>query len=673
MLKQYKPIIITLTVVFIIILGTVEYVKYLMNEPIESISEHLQLKAPAEKILNSRKIKDQDNNDIVKDLQVSETEAPTFAEAMAGKPTSAEAMAGKSAKTIKTDKDVNITIPSEFKLKNKNISLLWTDDNTNENLIIQSDKKYYYGRDSSMVYFSITNTSLNEQEPKIRFLFDNEENRGVKRITQLNNKGSLALASGQSNFYSAEIYYPKNAQGEFFIEAKGSNGGYGYLDPYYVGSLVAYWSFNGPDMDWASTTAEALDTSGNSRNGNVIGAKAAIGQLWQALEFDGTDDYIDAGNVHSGVKTIAFWIKADGTDNTTYFDGKLDEIYFYSQQLNIDQIKRLYRAGARRTIIGNYSSSPSPLSLARPTSKILDLNGAADIEVLSGTITANNFTSPTIYVDGSATSTIDNGWRFVVVTTGTGIDASAATLGKVAASWTCGTDTVTDIDGNIYNTVLIDDQCWMAENMRAITYPDGSPITKGDAAHGDPDWGADHGWYSCPPNAGNNGEDCGAAASLGMLYQWSAAMASSTTPADDPPAPGDQGICPTGWHVPTDAEQHILDDYLDETTCNGDRDGSYDCNPAGSKLAGNDAADADWAAGALDDPPYFDSSGFNAPPSGYRITLGNYFNRTYYAILWSSSEAGANAWYRLLFFNNVGVYRNDTTKAIGFSVRCLKN
>ncbi|MCG2809612.1 MAG: hypothetical protein L6275_04725, partial [Candidatus Portnoybacteria bacterium] len=58
------------------------------------------------------------------------------------------------------------------------------------------------------------------------------------------------------------------------------------------GGLVGDWTFNGPDMDWASTTAEALDRSGEANNGNVIGAKAAIGISGQGLEFDGADDYI---------------------------------------------------------------------------------------------------------------------------------------------------------------------------------------------------------------------------------------------------------------------------------------------------------------------------------------------------------------------------------------------
>jgi uncharacterized protein (TIGR02145 family) len=231
--------------------------------------------------------------------------------------------------------------------------------------------------------------------------------------------------------------------------------------------------------------------------------------------------------------------------------------------------------------------------------------------------------------------------------------------------WVCG-DTVQDIEGNTYGTVKIGDQCWMSENMRTTQYPDGSSITKGPSADGASGWGTDQGYYSCPPNSSNSGEDCAAADSLGMLYQWSAAMDGSTTE-------GAQGICPDGWHVATDSEWHTLEDYLSESTCDPSRDGSWDCDPAGSKLAGNDAADENWNSGTLTGHADFDSSGFNAPPSGSRYTNGSYVYRSSYAYFWSSSESGSYAWRRNLSDGYSTVFRYDNDKAYGFSVRCLKD
>ncbi|MFA6306202.1 MAG: LamG-like jellyroll fold domain-containing protein [Patescibacteria group bacterium] len=89
-------------------------------------------------------------------------------------------------------------------------------------------------------------------------------------------------------------------------------------------SLVGYWSFDGADMSWGSTTAEALDRSGNSNNGNVIGfdsKSTASGISGQALSFDGVDDYVDAGaNSITGSNpfTLAAWLKKGGVQPDGY-------------------------------------------------------------------------------------------------------------------------------------------------------------------------------------------------------------------------------------------------------------------------------------------------------------------------------------------------------------------
>jgi len=84
----------------------------------------------------------------------------------------------------------------------------------------------------------------------------------------------------------------------------------------WTNGLVGYWSFNGQDMDWASTTAEALDRSGNNNNGNVVNfnkESVVPGKVGQALKFDGVDDYVDAGNSPSlqfdTALTVEAWIK----------------------------------------------------------------------------------------------------------------------------------------------------------------------------------------------------------------------------------------------------------------------------------------------------------------------------------------------------------------------------
>ncbi|MBU1148768.1 LamG domain-containing protein, partial [Patescibacteria group bacterium] len=110
------------------------------------------------------------------------------------------------------------------------------------------------------------------------------------------------------------------------------------LKEYQTGGLVGNWTFNGPDMDWGSTTAEALDRSGNSNNGDVVnGAKAMDGISGQALEFDGTDDYVARtdSDLSSGFPgksggsdssfSVSFWAKPNTMADYDMFLSKQDD------------------------------------------------------------------------------------------------------------------------------------------------------------------------------------------------------------------------------------------------------------------------------------------------------------------------------------------------------------
>lgn len=217
----------------------------------------------------------------------------------------------------------------------------------------------------------------------------------------------------------------------------------------------------------------------------------------------------------------------------------------------------------------------------------------------------------------------------------------------------CGTSNVNDIDGNGYSTVLIGSQCWMGENMRVTKYPDGRNITKGPTTTGTTNWSTDWGWYSCPPNTDNKKEDCGAAggtAKLGMVYQWSAAMNGSIrTPIDEEV----QGICPPGWHIPTDAQWHTLENYITTSTCMSTRREQWDCAPAGTILKSGG------------------SSGFEALLAGYRGTRGEYVRRGMSTLMWSSY--GAYAWTMHLEKTEARVRRFMNSKGPAFNVRCLKD
>lgn len=221
----------------------------------------------------------------------------------------------------------------------------------------------------------------------------------------------------------------------------------------------------------------------------------------------------------------------------------------------------------------------------------------------------------------------------VVTTTESGKTTCVRTFTVTVAAWICG-DTLTDSrDDKTYDTVLIGSQCWMAENL---DYDDGcSSITWVNSL--DAGW---CGYYTGGPFANE-----------GLLYQWSAAMDGSTTA-------GSQGICPTGWHIPTDAEWKIL--VEGQATAGCESSTGWQCSPAGSHLS-------DYTLN------HDNTSGFSGILAGYRGTAGSFYYRSSGAYVWSSVESGGNAWTRTLASGYATVYRNANSKAIGYSVRCLKD
>ncbi len=135
---------------------------------------------------------------------------------------------------------------------------------------------------------------------------------------------------------------------------------------------------------------------------------------------------------------------------------------------------------------------------------------------------------------------------------------------------------------------------------------------------------------------------------------------------------GVKGICPTGWHLPTDAEWTTLTNYVSSQP-------AYRCNNNTTYIAKALAATTNWnsSTGTCTVGNNLDANnatGFTALPAGYRSTLGGFGILGYYANFWSSTEGyGSYAWNRYLGSGNSGVGRNSSVKSHGFSVRCLKD
>ncbi len=195
--------------------------------------------------------------------------------------------------------------------------------------------------------------------------------------------------------------------------------------------------------------------------------------------------------------------------------------------------------------------------------------------------------------------------------------------------------TITDIDGNIYNKITIGAQVWMVENLKVTKYNDGTAIqlvTNGTAWE-NPTPG--YCWYDNDESTYKN--------PYGALYNWYTVNTGK--------------LCPTGWHMPTDAEWDILINYL-----GGD-------SIAGCKM--KETGTTHWNSpntGANNE------SGFTGLPGGYRNSSGNFSYMDYNAYFWSSTMRNSNsAWGRKLNYASEDVIHHYDTKGCGFSIRCLKD
>ena len=268
--------------------------------------------------------------------------------------------------------------------------------------------------------------------------------------------------------------------------------------------------------------------------------------------------------------------------------------------------------------VNNTSDLNKPVSTATQTALDLKLNRS---DFPSGTNTGN-----ILYWNGT-------GW----VNLAPGQNGQALILVNGIPSWSTlsTTVTVTDIDGNTYNTVQIGNQVWMSENLKTSRYRNGGsiPNVTGNTAWGILTTGA---WSYYNNDVSNN-------AIYGKLYNW------YTTLGDT--------LCPTGWGVPTDTEWSTLTTYLGGESVAGGK----------MKTIGN-AYWNDPNTGAIN------SSGFSVRPGGYRISDGSFVSIRFVAFFWSATEFDDyGAWSRYLSTSFGNVSRSTSSKSVGASVRCLRD
>jgi len=215
-------------------------------------------------------------------------------------------------------------------------------------------------------------------------------------------------------------------------------------------------------------------------------------------------------------------------------------------------------------------------------------------------------------------------------------------------TFVCGTSTINDNDGNIYNTVLINNQCWMQENLKTTTYSNGIPIPNvTDGSNWSNLTSGAYAWYS----NSITWKDL-----YGAIYNGYAVN-------------NENGLCPNGWRVPADVEWTQLTDFIG---------GLYSanklksCRQVNSPIGGecNTFEHPRWDSHSIQYGT--DDYNFAALPGGYRIYTGGFHLLGIDSYWWSSTESNpSNNYIRILNYNTNTVTRTTYGKKNGYSVRCV--
>ena len=216
-------------------------------------------------------------------------------------------------------------------------------------------------------------------------------------------------------------------------------------------------------------------------------------------------------------------------------------------------------------------------------------------------------------------------------------------IGALIFIFSCGkdeettpSDEVTDVDGNVYNTVTIGNQVWLAENLKVTKLSDGDSIPN---ITGNDTWSN----LQTPGLCWYDNNESGYKNVYGPLYNW------HTVETDK--------LCPSGWHIPTIDEWEILYDYLGDS--------------AGSKL--KETGNTHWSTSNKDAN---NITGFTALPGGYRIPNTGFRDEGIYGYWWSATSNpnnNTNAFARELNTYSIDGSQIVYNKSYGMSVRCIKD
>jgi uncharacterized protein (TIGR02145 family) len=219
-----------------------------------------------------------------------------------------------------------------------------------------------------------------------------------------------------------------------------------------------------------------------------------------------------------------------------------------------------------------------------------------------------------------------------------------------------GQTTVSDYDGNVYNTVGIGNQCWMKSNLRTTHFADGTSISTSSSGSTTVPY-----YYNYPTTNISLSD-------RGYLYNWPAVMHGASSSTTNPS--GVQGICPNGWHVPSDAEWTQLENSVSGNSL-------YVCGASSDNIAKALASASGWESSSSNicnvgnNQSSNNTTGFSAYPAG----IYGYYNLGIATYFWSSTKNYNSGWcfFRALVNDSASMHRDSSDMRYGLSVRCLRN
>jgi uncharacterized protein (TIGR02145 family) len=474
----------------------------------------------------------------------------------------------------------------------------------------------------------------------------------------VNNKSSLGPRDSTGSFQSLLVGLSPDVL--YYVRAYATNSaGTAY------GNYISFTTLQEAGLPVLTTTAASLITETSARSGGNItddggAAVAARGVCWSAFENPAlsdshTDDGSGTGEFTSDITGLSpntnYYVRAYATNSAGTAYG--DNVSFTTLQepglpvLTTDTVSSVTQTSAQSG--GNITDDGGSAVTARGVC----WNTSENPTLL------NSYTS-----DGSGTGTFTSNITGLAPATRYYLRAYATnSVGtsygnhiSFETSWD--NSQISDYDGNFYSTVQIGSQIWMGENLKTTHYSNGTPLIDGTGVTEiSGDYTTKY-WFVFGDNPDNKN-------TYGLLYTWAAIM-NGASGTDANPS-GVQGVCPAGWHVPSDEEWKQMEIYLGMGASEADNQ-EWRGTDEGGKL--KEAGTAHWNSpntGATN------ASGFTALGGGHRTNANSYTNMNTGVCFWTTTSVDSQAWTRLLLHDNAAVYRNEYLKNFGLAVRCLKD